>query len=363
MRKLTVLLFVLTLVFTSCKENNVKEKIEKSNSPKNIILLIGDGMGVTQIYAAMSVSEKPLNLERFKIIGFHKTYSANNYITDSGAGGTALSTGHKTNNKHIATDSLGNPLKTILEYAEDYQLSTGLVSTSVITHATPASFIAHEILRYNYENIAMDFLDVDIDLFIGGGKKHFIEREDKLNLIDSLKKNNYQVIDGIENFNPDLDGKFAVFTAYEHNPEIVNGRGNMLPLSTQKAIAALNKNEKGFFLMVEGSLIDWGGHDNDINYVITELIDFDNAVAEALAFAEKDGETLVIVTSDHETGGLTLVDGDINKHSINAMFSTDDHTGVMVPVFAYGPGAEEFGGIYENTDVFSKMMAALGFEL
>ena len=360
MRKLTILLFILTVVITSCKQNNVE--ITETKKPKNIILLIGDGMGVTQIYAAMSVSEKPLNIERFKIIGFHKTYSANNYITDSGAGGTALSTGYKTNNKHIATDSLGNSLKTILEYAEDYQLSTGLVSTSVITHATPASFIAHDTMRYNYENIAMDFLDVDIDLFIGGGKKHFVEREDKLNLIDSLKKNNYQVIDGIENFNPDLDGKFAVFTAYEHNPKIVNGRGNMLPQSTQKAIAVLNKNEKGFFLMVEGSLIDWGGHDNDINYVTTELIDFDNAVAEALAFAEKDGETLVIVTSDHETGGLTLPGGDINNHSINAMFSSDDHTGVMVPVFAYGPGAEEFGGIYENTDVFKKMMAALGFE-
>ena len=164
------------------------------------------------------------------------------------------------------------------------------------------------------------------------------------------------------NLNSDIEGKYAVFTAYEHNPEIINGRGDMLPLSTQKAIQVLNKNEKGFFLMVEGSQIDWGGHDNDIEYVTTELIDFDNAIAEALKFAEKDGETLVIVTADHETGGLTLVDGDLNRNIIKSEFSTDDHTGVMVPVFAYGPGAERFAGIYQNTDVFFKMMDALQYD-
>ncbi len=353
MKKLTIYLLITALIFASCKE---------SKKPKNVILLIGDGMGVTQIYAAMSVTDKPLSLERFKIIGFHKTYSANNYITDSGAGGTALSTGHKTNNGHIATDSLGNTIKTILEYAEDYQLSTGLVSTSAITHATPASFIAHDTSRYNYENIARDFLDVDIDLFIGGGKKHFMKREDKLNLIDSLKKKHYRIIDGIENFNSESEGRFAVFTAYEHDPEYRKGRGNMLPLSTQKAIQSLSKNKKGFFLMVEGSQIDWGGHDNDIEYVTTELIDFDNAIAEAIAFAKKDGETLVIVTADHETGGLTLTDGNVQNKKIEAKFSTDDHSAVMVPVFAYGPGAESFTGIYQNTDIFFKIMDALGFE-
>lgn len=362
MKKLTGLILILILVITACNENTPEQKQNKPKKPKNIILLIGDGMGVTQIYAAMSVSEKPLNLERFKIIGFHKTYSANNYITDSGAGGTALSTGHKTNNHSIAVDTLGNPLKTILEYAEDNHLSTGLVASSAITHATPAVFIAHDTSRYNYENIALDFLDVDIDVFIGGGKKNFSNRTDKLNLIDSLKKRNYFVIDGVENFNPNLDGKFAVFTAAWHNPKISEGRGNMLPLSTQKAIDCLSKNKKGFFLMVEGSQIDFGGHDNDIDYVNSELIDFDNAVGKALAFAEKNGETLVIVTADHETGGLTLPDGDINNHTIKAVFSSDDHTGVMVPVFAYGPGAENFGGIYQNTDVFLKMMTEFGFE-
>ena len=362
MKKFAIAILIILVMFTSCMKDSTNEKNQNSSNPKNVILLIGDGMGVTQIYAAMSVVKEPLNIERFRKIGFHKTFSANNYVTDSGAGGTALSTGFKTKNKHIAVDSLGNPLKTILEYAEENQLATGLVSTSAITHATPASFIAHDTYRYNYEDIALDFLDVDIDLFIGGGKKYFNERKDSLNLLDSLIKNNYQIIDGIENFNPDIDGKSAVFTAQVHNPEMINGRGNMLPISTQKAIRALDINEKGFFLMVEGSQIDWACHDNDIEYTTTEMIDFDKAIAEALAFAEKDRETLVIVTADHETGGLALIDGDVKSNTIQAYFSTDDHTGVMVPVFAYGPGSDEFTGIYQNTDVFNKMMNAFGFE-
>jgi alkaline phosphatase len=360
MRKLSLFAMVLLLCIACNRVETINE--QEVQNPKNIILLIGDGMGVTQIYAAMSVSEKPLAIEKFKHIGFHKTYSATDYITDSGAGGTALSTGKKTKNYCIAVDSTGKPFKTILEYAEENQLATGLVSTSSIVHATPASFIAHDTLRYNYESIALDFLDVDIDLFIGGGKKQFADREDKLNLIDSLKKNQYSIIDGLANLNTEIDGKFAVFTAEEHNPEYLNGRGEMLPVSTEKAIEILNRNDNGFFLMVEGSQIDWGGEENDIDYVLSEMIDFDNAIAKALEFAINDGETLVIVTSDHETGGLSIPDGNLKNKSIVTSFSSDYHTAVMVPVFAFGPGAEEFGGIYENTEVFEKMMKAFDFK-
>ena len=359
MKKLSFLLISISLILFSCSLQKKSEPEEKK--AKNIILLIGDGMGVTQIYAAMSTEERPLAIEKFKHIGFHKTYSASDYITDSGAGGTALATGTKTKNKCIAVDTLGNALETILEIAEKKQLATGLVATSGITHATPASFIAHEVSRNDYENIARDFLDVDIDIFIGGGKKHFAQRKDSLNLLDSLRARNYVVIDGVENLETNKLSKFAVFTADGHNPKILDGRGDMLPVSTEKAIQVLSKSEKGFFLMVEGSQIDWGGHDNDIDYVITELVDFDKAIAKALEFAEKDGETLVVVTADHETGGLTLTDGDMKTRTIKAEFSTGDHSAVMVPVFAYGPGAEKFMGIYQNTDVFNKMIEAYGF--
>lgn len=360
MNKLSLIVVALLILVSCSKTESLKEK--QTKQVKNIILLIGDGMGVAQIYSAMSVSPEPLNFERFKYIGLHKTYSANGYVTDSGAGGTALSTGVKTNNGCIAVDSTGMPLKTILEYAEENKLATGLVSTSSILHATPASFIAHEKSRSSYENIAKDFLDVDINLFIGGGKKQFIERKDSLNLIDSLLKNQYNVIDGLENLNTEMVGKFAVFTAPEHNPEMSKGRGDMLPVSTEKAIKILSKSEKGFFLMVEGSQIDWGGHDMNIDYVISETLDFDKAIAKALDFAIKDGETLVIVTADHETGGLSLVSGDLKSKTIQPNFSIDYHTAVMVPIFAFGPGAEEFAGVYQNTDVFEKMMKAYGFK-
>ncbi len=359
MKRLSFIVIVLVLNFACKRVDTINEpQVKKA---KNIILLIGDGMGVSQIFAAMSVKEELLAIEKFKHIGFHKTYSLTDFITDSGAGGTALSTGKKTKNYCVAADSTGMPFKTILEYAEENKLATGLVSTSSILNATPASFIAHDTSRYNYENIALDFLDVDIDLFIGGGRKQFSNREDKLNLIDSLKKKNYLVVDGLENLNTEVDGKFAVFTAEEHNPEYLNGRGDMLPVSTEKAIKILDKNENGFFLMVEGSQIDWGGEDNNIDYLIAETIDFDNAIAKALEFAINDGETLVIVTADHETGGLSITDGDMKNKTIVTSFSSDYHTAVMVPVFAFGPGAEEFGGIYENTEVFEKMMKAFGF--
>jgi alkaline phosphatase len=156
-------------------------------------------------------------------------------------------------------------------------------------------------------------------------------------------------------------GKLAGLTAKEHNPSMIAGRGDMLPTSTQTALNILSGKKKGFFLMVEGSQIDWGGHGNNAIYVEKEMIDFDNAIGKALDFARKDGHTLVIITADHETGGMSLVEGNIKEGTVVAKFNTTDHTGVMVPVFAYGPGAELFQGVQENTDLFAKMMKLFGF--
>lgn len=139
-------------------------------------------------------------------------------------------------------------------------------------------------------------------------------------------------------------------------------RDDQLMKSAKTAINILSKNNKGFFLMIEGSAIDNGGHDNDIKYMLDEMVDFDRVIGEVLAFAEKDGETLVIVTADHETGGLTLTGGDLQTGEVKANFSTRGHTGVMVPVFAYGPGADAFMGIYHNNTIFEKMVQAFGFK-
>lgn len=337
------------------------QDLSKTKHPKNIILMIGDGMGTAQIYAGLTANKGNLNLTRFRCIGFHKNQSSSDYVTDSGAGATAFSIGKKTYNGAIGVDSAKAAQPTILEIAENNQLATGLVVSCSITHATPASFIAHQPSRAMVEEIAADFLKTDIDVFIGGGRNHFIHRKDGRNLADSLRKRNYQVADTLSDIVKIRSGKLAGFIADVEPPKVLEGRGDQLLQSTLTALNILQQNRKGFFLMVEGSQIDWGGHANNTEYVTSEMIDFDKAIGAVLDFAEKDGNTLVIVTADHETGGMAITDGDMKTGKVEAKFITGDHTGVMIPVFAYGPGAEMFGGIYENNTIFDKMLAAFNF--
>jgi alkaline phosphatase len=358
------------LTFFLCCCNKREESAQSSDfntpvrggKPTKIILLIGDGMGTAQIFAALTANKGKLNIERCTAIGFHKSQSFDQYVTDSGAGATAFSIGSKTNNGSIGVDATRSARPTILEIAESQKLATGMVTTCSITHATPASFIAHQASRTMGEEVAMDFLKTDIDVFIGGGKNHFAQRKDGKNLLDSLRKRNYQVIESFAEITKISSGKLAGFTADAEPIRVLDGRGPQLVQGTQTALNILNKNTKGFFLMVEGSQIDWGSHNNDPAYLTSELIDFDKAVGAAIDFAQRDGNTLVIVTGDHETGGLTLVNGDMKAGTVEAKFATKGHTGVMIPVFAYGPGAEKFIGMYENTSIFDKMLAAYGFK-
>jgi alkaline phosphatase len=336
-----------------------QSKFKPGRKPQNVILLIGDGMGVAQIYAGLTANKGPLHIEQAQFIGLHKTNSASHYITDSGAGGTALAIGQKTYNGAIGVSADSVPQETILESAEKRGLATGLVSTSSITHATPASFIAHQKSRSLDTDIAADFLKTDIDVFIGGGAKFFKSGPGGRNLVADLEQKGYQVRYTWQEAMQVTQGKLAALTAEEHNPKFSKGRGDMLPQSTAKAISLLKTNKKGFFLMVEGSQIDWGGHDNDLQYVIDETIDFDKACGEALRFAQADGQTLVIITADHECGGLAITGGDLKTGKVEGHFGSKVHTPVLIPVFAFGPGAEQFAGVYENTELYHKMMALL----
>lgn len=357
MRKIVFPLAIFFLV--SCNSYQ-QEKKAKDKKPKNVILMIGDGMGLTQIQAAMTANQNYLNFERFHSVGLSKTSSGSHYITDSGAGATAFSTGKKTYNKAIGVNMDSIPEKTILEYAEEAGLATGLVSTSAITHATPASFIAHQTNRYMGEEIAADFLKTDIDVFIGGGKDHFTNRKDGRDLTENLKANGYNVAFELDAIKEIKSGKIAALLSPDGMPTVLDGRGDMLEVAAIKAIEILSQNEKGFFLMIEGSQIDWGGHENDAEYMVSELIDFDKTIGKVLDFAEQDGNTLVIVTADHETGGLTIHNSNILSDSTATHFSIKHHTPVMVPVFANGPGEKAFGGIYENTAIYGNMMLLLG---
>jgi len=337
------------------------DNIRFKKRPKNIILFIGDGMGVAQVFSGMTVNGS-LNMEQMPFIGFSKTQSADNYVTDSAAGGTAISAGKRTYNGAIGVDVNGEKLTTILEYSERNGKATGLVSTSAITHATPASFIAHQPKRSMYEEIAGDFMNTEIDVFIGGGADFFTKRVDGRNLVLELNEKGYRVGYNIDEIAEVNNGKLAVLTAVGHNAGY-RDRGEMLTKSTSKAIEVLNNaDSKGFFLMVEGSQIDWGGHQNDASYVTGEVLDMDKALAEALKFAIEDKRTLVLVTADHETGGMTVNDGDPAKGSVKTGFTTGNHTAVMVPVFAFGAGAEEFIGVYDNTEIFEKMYKLFKFK-
>jgi len=357
-------LFILCLLgisLISCYPGK-KAASNKNNKVNNVILMIGDGMGLPDISAAMTVSDHPLNIIRCTSTGLQTTYSSSNYITDSAAAGTAIATGNKTKNGVIGMDSLGIRVKSILEIANGKGLATGLVSTSSVTHATPASFIAHQSSRGSYEDIARDFLNTGIDVFIGGGYDHFAIRKDKLNLIDSLKFRGYEVDTTLNMILKSTSAKLAGFTAPVQNPYRLKGRGDMLPASSGKAIEILTKNKRGFFLMIEGSQIDWAAHANAADTVLDETLDFDKAIGVALDFAEKDQHTLVIITADHETGGVTITDGDRKTNKVKLSFSTRGHTAVMVPVYAFGPGAEKFSGIYDNTAIIHKILEAYGFD-
>lgn len=326
--------------------------------PKNIILMIGDGMGLAQVCAAMTANGGHLFLENFKYCGFSKTSSHSKYITDSAAGGTSLSSGMKTYNGAIGLDSDKKPVPGIRELAEKKGLKTGLVSTSSITHATPASFIAHIASRSSYEDIAADFMKTNIDVFIGGGIEYFENRKDGRNLSNELKNKGYQVLYSMEDIQKVTSGKLAGLTAAVHNKSMPD-RGEMLIQATRTAINLLSQGEKGFFLMVEGSQIDFLAHKNITRGVVLETLDFDRAIGAALKFAASDGETLVIVTADHETGGMTINGGDYETGMVQAKFTTGGHTGIAVPVYAFGPGARQFTGFMENTDIAKKMIKLL----
>ena len=335
--------------------------------PRNIILLIGDGMGLTQVTAGLYSNHNHLNLERFPVTGLMKTHSSKQLITDSAAGATAFSCGCKTENGMVAMTPDEKPCLTILEEAEQRGLATGLVASCSVTHATPACFIAHAASRASTQDIATFFLKTDLDLLIGGGLKYFNERtDDQRNLVTEMTAKGWDVHDfsqkQLAKTPLDPARPFAWFSAREEPESAPKGR-DYLPVAAKLSPDFLKKRStKGFFLMLEGTQSDWACHANDAPRAVSEMLDFDAAIGEILKFAEADGQTLVVVTADHETGGMAIEQGS-TMDSLDISFATGYHTAAMVPVFAYGPGAAQFGGVYDNTEIYWKMRRLFGWPL
>lgn len=360
-----LLLCSLSFLFWACGSTAPVESA-LPEKPKNVILLIGDGMGLSQISAAMFSNNAKLNLEQMPVLGFHKSYSYDDLVTDSAAGATAFACGIKTFNGAIGVDKDTLGVKTILEEAEENGLATGLIATSTIVHATPAAFIAHVVSREQYEEIAVDMLKTPVDLLIGGGKKYFDRREiDNRNLYEEFAQKGYKVTDysqeDLHEMRWDPSENLIYLTADKHPLNVAAGR-DYLPFATRRGLEFLEKRgkDKGFFIMIEGSQIDWACHANDGKLAIKEALDFDRAVGEALNFARSRGNTLVIVTADHECGGMALNPGS-KMNKVETAFTTINHTASMIPVFAYGPMSKQFAGIFENTSINQKMRRALGF--
>lgn len=335
---------------------------------RNVIFLIGDGMGLAQLSTVYYFHDDSTHVpafSRIRHIGFHQNAPIDSKITDSAAGATAFSTGYKTYNNAIGVDADTVARATILEMAAGRGMKTGVIATSSITHATPASFYAHIENRKLEEGIAGQLVKAPVHYFAGGGKQYFFERKDSLDLMPDLEKEGLKVDTQALASTPLAKGKrYGFLLADDGMPMMSEGRGDFLPKATQQALDFLGKDEEGFFLMVEGSQIDWGGHANDADYIIQEMMDFEKVVALALDFADKNPNTLVLITADHETGGLSLsapeVYGRRDYQGINPTFSTGGHSASLIPVMAYGPGAERFNGFYQNNDIFGKLKGAMG---
>lgn len=317
-------------------------------------------MGVNYVAASFFTDENN-PYQEFKSIGLSNNASYDRLITDSGAGATVLATGYKTINRYISVDSSGKPLITMLQVARDKGKALGLIATSSVTHATPAAFYAHVDDRGRESDIALHLASSDINVIIGGGAQFFLPdvlggtRKDDINVIEIMKSRGYKFLNHFD-YNIVRDsGK--VFCLMEKNGiQPASLRKNKLGDFTKAAIKNLSSNENGFVLIIEGSQIDWAGHDNIQDYLFSEMKDFNTAITEALDFAKKDEKTLVVVTADHETGGMAITGGDVKGKNLKLSFISKSHTAGFVPILAFGPSEENFQGFLENYQIGRKLI-------
>ena len=322
---------------------------------KNIIFLIGDGMGLAS--ASMMQLEnnyEPTIFDLADNIALQKTYSLDNRVTDSAASGTALASGFKTNNTMLGQLPDGTNTESLMELAADKGKATGLVVTTYLQHATPGAFYAHVPSRHEYATISEQLLASDIDIAIGGGMAFFKERyNNRKKATKAITESGFTLV---ENLDADMSGERIL--ALLADKEIENRTG-YLAKATTAAIEHLGNNDNGFVLMVEGSLIDGMGHGNDAKGQQGEMRDFMEAIEVAVAYAREHTDTLVVVTADHETGGLAIISGNadfnLSEQGVEYKWATGGHSGVMVPIYLYGTGAELINGVMENADLGKRL--------
>lgn len=345
---------------------------EQEPEVKNIIYMIGDGMGLAQA-SLVKIEGKyaPTAYDRAKNVALQTNYSANNRVTDSAASGTALATGYKTNNGTLGQTADGTRVESIMAKADAIGYESGIVVTCYVNHATPGAFYAHRESRNDNDGIVEDFMNSSVDVLFGGGTRFFNEYFAKNNTTfdEAFKAKGFTILKDQSEMASVSEGKVVGLFAETNIPLMRQGRGDYLPNATAKALEILTNNvekdgKKGFVLMVEGSQIDGEGHSNNIEGVLAETRDFAKAVAVAMDYADAHPGTLVVVTGDHETGGLSIpshnTDFTMPESGISYGFSTTGHTGIMLPIYLYGTGAECINGILDNTELSQQLQRMLG---
>lgn len=362
-----------------------KAIIPIKNKPKNIILLISDGMSLTQVSTYRLLKGGPnerIAVDKFPVSGIVLTHSENAIVTDSASSATAFSTGRKTNNGALGLDEDNKILENFTEIIDRYGYVSSLISTSEITHATPAAYASHVDLRWKTDEISLQMMESNVMTILGGGRHFFLpedlggKRSDGLNLLEQMESSRTVMTEKkeLDSFDYSNLGKVVGLFADEALRDKEKPENHVFePSSSEMLNFAINRSEKfnengckGFFIMLEGSQVDWAGHANDLNYLKREMQDFDEAVELALDYATQNPDTLVIATADHETGGLLIESSSPTdytapevKFSFNTGIGYGSHTGVPVPVYAYGPGSENFTGTLDNTDIFYAMLEAV----
>jgi alkaline phosphatase len=363
------ILTIAILLISACDSSNTEvikigsEKTEYLNieefpqglKAKNIILAVGDGTGLNQVMLsrlAIGGMDHKLSIDQLPYHGISLTHSYNNIYTDSAAAATTWATGHKTKNRYLSIDVNKEKLQTITEMLSKKSYISGLVATSSITHATPAAFYAHIDSRYKYSEIAEQLIDSPINIAMGGGLEFFdIEKiEDSHHILTNKKS-----------FNLNFNDSKKVIGLFDNDGIYRDTDKPTQREMTDFTLKYLNKNQcNGFFLMTEGSQIDWAAHDNNANEMIAEFRDFDLTIKDLINFVTQNKETLLIITADHETGGLQILKQE--DDSVIVQWGTGSHTSTPVGVYTYGPAAELFNGVMDNTDIHQKMLEAIDYK-
>lgn len=328
-------------------------------APRNIILMIGDGMGLAHVATAMFANGGELTITNLRTCGWVRTTPAGKFTTDSAASGTAYATGAKTHTSAIGVGTDDRALENLPDRLFRAGILSGIVTTDGLDGATPAAFFAHQPDRHLSAQIWADLPASKLTFFAAGSAEAFEEQNYETR--DAIEKK-FTIVKDLSEPRVAKASRLGYLPAKAVTASVNQNRGDFLPATSDFAMRFLDLKTakgKGFFLMVEGARIDKSAHDNDYPAVVREVLDFDKAVEAAIRFAEADGHTLVIVTADHETGALSLRDGNPAEGRMKGVFVSRGHTSIPVPLFAYGPRSQEFMGVQENSDVGRKIAQLL----